>query len=149
MRKVLLCIVAILCGCFIFTGCDFDEATNGEESKVTYEVIGGELGEYGKEVILNKNTDMPTTKILYKIPTGTYVVTTDAEKVISVAIVKDEIANTGSENYPEELQYVTNPQNLTASDGYEKLALKEYEITINDGESLLINGEATITLTQK
>ena len=50
----------------------------------TYTLTGEQLGEYGREVILNKDTDMPTTKYLYKLPSGTYKVTTNNEKITTL-----------------------------------------------------------------
>ena len=160
MKKILLCLTLVLCGSLLLTGCNLDEAkTNNEQSNVeanetidtpvAYSVKGGETGEYGKVITLNANTDAPAVKYLYKFPSGTYTVTTDAEKVINISVVKDQVANTGTAPYTEELNYVTSPQNLTGSDNMGSLAVKEYEITLNDDESVLINGNATVTFTKK
>ena len=56
----------------------------------TYTLTGETLGEYGREVVLNAETDMPVSKYLYKLPAGTYTVTTE-EKYAAFSVVKDEI----------------------------------------------------------
>ena len=115
----------------------------------TYTLTGEQLGEYGREVILNKDTDMPVTKYLYKLPSGTYKVTTNNEKVSSFYIVKDELGTEESE-YPEILQYVSDAYMLTT--GFNDLngrAQKEVEITLNEDESIQIIGTDTIILEKK
>ena len=84
-----------------------------KETKV-YELEGEVLGEYGKEIVLNANTDAPAKKYLYKIPAGTYTVTTDNLKITGFYIVKDTITTEDSE-YPEILNYVSEQYSLTNS----------------------------------
>lgn len=117
--------------------------TNKNETKQTvkYELTGEELGEYGKEVILNKDTDMPAKKYLYKLPAGKYKATTTFEKMAAFWIVKDEVVKTGTEAYPEELDYVSEQYSLTAGDNdFNGMAKKEVEFTLNDDESILLIG---------
>lgn len=150
MKKQLLIIITIL-SFFTLTGCtstkieENDKNDNRETVQQTYIIQSGELGEYGKEIILNKNTDLPAKKYLYKLPSGKYTVTTKNEKYSTFWIVKDEVVNTGTENYPEELSYVGNQHMLTAGDNLlNGTATKEDIVTINDDESiLLIQGDLT------
>lgn len=117
--------------------------TNKNEAKQTvkYELTGEKLGEYGKEVILNKDTDMPTKKYLYKLPAGKYKATTTFEKMTTFWIVKDEVVKTGTEAYPEELDYVSEQYGLTAGDNdFNGMAKKEVEFILNDDESILLIG---------
>lgn len=139
---------------FIITGCNVEDTsttTNNETStevqKETYTIKSGDLGEYGKEVILNKNTDAPSKKYLYKLPSGSYEVTTTNEKYSTFWIVKDEVVRTGTPNYPEELSYVSEQYMLTASDNLlNGQASNKVDITLNDDESiLLIMGDLTFT----
>lgn len=111
------------------------------KNTVKYELTGEELGEYGREVILNKNTDLPATKYLYKLPAGKYKGTTTFEKMATFWIVKDEVVKTGTEKYPEELNYVSEQYGLTAGDDdFNGMAKKEVEFTLNSDESILLIG---------
>lgn len=115
--------------------------TNIEESKTAekYTIIGGELGEFGKEIILNKDTDMPSSKYLYKLPAGNYTVTTTNNKYSTISVVKDEIIKNDNNNYPEELSYVGEQYMLTASnDDLNGRAKKSIDITLNEDESFLV-----------
>ena len=60
-------------------------STNTKESNINtttkYTLVGQTIGSYGKVVILNKDSDLPATKYLYKIPAGIYKVTTTYEKL--------------------------------------------------------------------
>ena len=120
------------------TGCDLEESNNDTiVEKHKYELVGGEVGEYGKEITLNANTDLPTKKILYKLPAGTYKVTTTYEKLAAFWIVKDDVVRTGPEAYPEELKYVGEQNSLTAGNNdFNGMASKEVEVTINSDESI-------------
>lgn len=120
------------------------------EEKEIYNIIGEEIGKYGKKVILNANTDSPTEKYLYKIPSGTYQVTTTDLKYSTFWIVKDNIVKTGTEQYPEELEYVGEQQMLTANnDNLNGQAKKVIEITINDDESIQTVGKSVLTFEKK
>ena len=50
---------------------------------ITYTIKSGVLGEHGKEVVLNKKTDMPAKKYLYRLSTGIYKATTSFKKIES------------------------------------------------------------------
>ena len=117
-------------------------------AKEVLKLTGEKLGEYGRVVILNANSDLPTEKYLYKVPAGKYKITTDFAKAAAVYIVKDEIQYTGSEKYPQELAYIGKGQNLTAGEELVKkgLATKEIIVTIGEDESILLVGEYNIFL---
>lgn len=140
MKKIIYIFVALLVS-FTLVGCNFeDEKLENEiveEIKETYEISTKDLGEYGKDVVLNANTDSPATKRLYKIPSGTYEVSTDIEKFATFFIVKDNVVNTGTEPYIEELDYVSGQYFLTNGDNdLNGTAKKSVIITINDDESI-------------
>lgn len=129
-----------------FLICIITDIKKPEETVETYVLTGEQLGKYGREVVLNKDTDMPVTKYLYKIPAGKYKVTTDNEKVSSFYVVKDEIGHEDTE-YPEVLQYVTEGFLITISDNtFNGHVQKTVEITLNDDESIQIVGTDTIKL---
>ena len=160
MKKIAIIVLSSL---FLLstTGCNFNnentntESTSNFESaevsnKIRYELTGGEIGKYGREITLNANTDMPAKKILYKIPAGTYKVTTTYEKLSAFWIVKDNPVNTGTEQYPEELKYVGGQHSLTAgNNNFNGMAVKEDEVTINADESINITSFSTIVFEEK
>ena len=116
-------------------------------SNVVYEIKGEELGEYGRKVILNENTDLPTEKYLYKLPAGTYEVTTSTDKMASFNIVKDEINyNNDNLDYPEELNYVSNEGYLltTGDNDLNGRAKKSVIVELAGDESFLIIGTDTL-----
>ncbi len=124
--------------------------TSNNTTTTKYTLVGKTTGEYGKEVILNKDTDLPVTKYLYKIPAGTYKVTTTYDKLSEFWIVKDEIVRTGTDEYPEELSYVGEAHDLTNGDNdFNGRASKELTITIAEDESVLINGTETLIFETK
>ncbi len=115
-----------------------------DSNKLKYIITGEELGDYGRKVVLNANTDAPATKYLYKIPTGKYTVTTTDNGFAPFFIVKDNVVRTGSDAYPEELNYVSNQYSLTAgTNDYNGQAKKSVEIEVKEDESILINGSST------
>ena len=116
-----------------------------------YILTGETLGEYGRKIVLNPNTDMPESKYLYKLPAGTYIVSTN-EEYAAFSIVKDEIGKEeGNEEYPDILQYsgdvgqyqLTSGENDTNDlNGYAK---RNYTVQIGEDESFQIVGTETIT----
>ena len=125
-------------------------SSSNNTTGIKYTLVGGITGEYGKKVVLNKDTDLPVTKYLYKIPAGTYKVTTTYEKLSEFWIVKDEVVRTGTEEYPEELSYVGEAHDLTNGDNdFNGRASKELTVTIAEDESVLINGTETLIFVAK
>ena len=110
-----------------------------------YVLTGEELGEYGREVILNADTDMPTSKYLYKLPAGNYIVTTTNEKFSSFYIVKDNITTEDNPEYPEILQYVSNNGYLLTAgeDDLNGNAAKSVTVTLLTDESFQLVGTDT------
>lgn len=117
-----------------------------------YELSGADLGEYGTAVVLNKDTDMPVEKHLYKLPAGKYKVTTTNEKVSSFYIVKDEVGiEEGNETYPENLVYVdANGYLLTAGDNdFNGHAQKEVVIELAADESISLPTETDTIIVEE
>lgn len=124
---------------------DMEKADAGQTN--VYEIKGEELGEYGKKVILNENTDLPDTNYLYKLPAGTYEVTTDTDKMASFYIVKDEInQNSDNPDYPEELNYVSSEGYLLTAgdDDFNGHAKKSVTVELAEDESFQIVGTDTL-----
>lgn len=150
MKKIFVCFIVIIT-LFTITGCNLEDTKNNQSTnevkEEVYTIKNGELGDYGKEVILNKDTDLPAKKYLYKLPSGNYKVTTTNEKYSTFWIVKDEVVRTGTSDYPEELNYVSEQYMLTASDNLlNGQATNTASITLNNDESiLLIMGDLTFT----
>lgn len=115
---------------------------SNDSSKKTYTITGETLGEYGKRITLNKNTDMPTDKYLYKIPAGTYTATTNNDSKTSFFIVKDEIHKTDDEKYPEKLNYVEEASYLLTKG-------QTVEFTIKEDESIQLVGTDNLNITEK
>jgi len=146
MQKVFISLFTIVFVLLFAVGCDLEESnSNTVVEKHRYELVGGEVGEYGKEVILNATTDLPAKKILYKLPAGTYKVTTTYEKLAAFWIVKDDVVRTGTDEYPEELEYVGGQYSLTAGDNdFNGMASKEVEVTINNDESINLTSPGSL-----
>ena len=114
---------------------------NKTKGTITYTIVGDLEGEYGKKVVLNKNSDMPVTKYLYKLPAVTYKVTTSFNKMASFFIVKDQIKTTPGNKYPEEIDAVGTGYLLTAGDdNFNGRAKKEVDITLKEDESIQVVG---------
>lgn len=106
---------------------------------LVYTITGGSTL-HGTVVTLNADTDMPVDKYLYKLPAGTYKVTTTNEKMAAFSIVKDEITiEEGNTEYPETLNYVSDQYLMTAGeDDFNGHAVKELTVTIGEDESISI-----------
>ena len=117
--------------------------TNAAKEK--FVITGEELGEFGRKVVLNGNTDMPVDKYLYKLPAGTYTVTTTNIKISAFSIVKDEIGiEEGNADYPEILQYVGQQYLLTSGeDNLNGNASKSVVVTLKEDESFQLVGDDT------
>lgn len=114
----------------------------------SYTITGQTAGEYGKEVILNANSDAPASKYLYKLPSGKYKVTTTYEKMASFFIVKDQIKiDSDDKDYPETLDYVEGKSYLLTAgkDDFNGKAKKEVEVTIEEDESVQIVDSPQLT----
>ena len=149
MKKKIGILLLVFTSVLLLTACGTSEKKekvepNNQEKEevkenIKYTLTGKELGEYGKKVTLNANSDSPTDKYLYKIPAGTYKVTTTWEKVTNLWIVKDEVVKTGDAPYEEELSYVGEAYWMTnGTNDLNGKAKKEVEITLKEDESILI-----------
>lgn len=128
-----------------------NDNTTSTNSAETYTIVGEEIGEYGKKVVLNANTDMPAEKYLYKLPAGTYIVTTSFEKLANFYIVKDETTTEeGNNEYPEILDYVSEAYMLTNGENdFNGKASKSVEITLGEDESIQVIGTPTLVFSKK
>mgnify|MGYP000974594734 FL=1 len=126
-------------------------STATQQEAVTYTITGETLGEYGKEVTLNKDSDMPDKNFLYKLPAGSYKVTTASEKIANFFIVKDEIGTeAGNSEYPEILNNVGEGYFLTTGDNdLNGKAKKDVIITLGADESIQIVGTQTLILVKQ
>lgn len=109
------------------------QSSESEQIGKTYEITGGVIGDYGRKVTLNANTDMPIDRYLQKIPAGTYKVSTDQKVTTYVGIVKDATAMTGNERYPEELQYIVT-QKFEPGETFELTLAEDESFLIYDGD---------------
>lgn len=138
MKKVLFIVVAFIS--LFLIGCTADKKPIKKvevPKEVKYRIVSDYLGDYGKDITLNANTDSPTTKRLYKIPSGTYEVSTETNKYATFFIVKDKVANNGKAPYVEELEYVSSQYTLTNGENdLNGTAKKTVIITLNDDESI-------------
>ena len=103
-------------------------------------LVAGELGDYGRVITLNANTDMADERYLYKIPAGKYKVVTTWSKLTSFGIVNDnnEIADDPDSDY-EYMPHVGDDYSLTAGeDDFNGHAEKEVVITLGEDESIWI-----------
>ena len=70
MKKLFLMLISGLMFLGLSTGCEVVEINtdNVSDSKnEVYQIEGETLGEYGKKITLNANSDMPVDKYLYKL----------------------------------------------------------------------------------
>lgn len=122
-----------------------EEKSGGAEEEYSEDnadivVVAGELGDYGRSITLNANTDLSDERYLYKIPAGNYKVITTWEKLTSFGIVKDdnEIA-IDPETNNEYMPHVGDDYFLTAGeDDFNGHAEKEVVITLGEDESIWI-----------
>jgi len=87
---------------------------------LSFEIIAGEAGEYGKKLIFNKGTEFEMERWYYNIPIGTYKITNIGDYMAPLMIYTDEI------NINE--------------DGWEEPVIAQ------EGQMLKINQETTVTL---
>lgn len=147
--KRLLYILVVIMASFTLIGCSLEDGNNENgiiekdeikeevKEKKTYRIVSDFLGDNGKDVVLNANTDSPVKKRLYKLPRGTYEVSTETDKFATFFIVKDGVVNTGDAPYTEELDYVSKQYTLTnGNNDLNGSAKKSVIITLNDNESI-------------
>ena len=154
MKKFLLIIATVLLSLSLI-GCTSEKKPVKKvevKKEVKYRIVSDVLGYYGKDVVLNANTDSPTTKRLFKIPSGTYEVSTETNKFATFFIVKDKVILEKEDKYPESLDYVSNQYILTnGSNDLNGTAKKSVIITLNDDESIntQLNGSYYVLIFKK
>lgn len=154
MKKILFIIATVLLSLSLI-GCTSEKkpVKKVEVKKETkYRIVSDYLGDNGKDVVLNANSDSPTTKRLFKIPSGTYEVSTTTNKFATFFIVKDKIILEKEDKYPESLDYVSNQYILTnGSNDLNGTAKKSVIITLNDDESIntQLNGSYYVLIFKK
>ncbi len=57
---------------------------------ISFELVAGEYGEYGKELIYNDGTEFEDKRVAYYVPYGTYKITNIGEYMTQVNIYSDE-----------------------------------------------------------
>ena len=154
MKKFLLIIATVLVSLSLI-GCTSEKKPVKKveiKKEVKYRIVSDYLGDYGKDIVLNANTDSPTTKRLFKIPSGTYEVSTTTNKFATFFIVKDKIILEKEDKYPESLDYVSNQYILTnGSNDLNGTAKKSVIITLKDDESIntQLNGSYYVLIFKK
>jgi hypothetical protein len=106
--------------------------------KTSIEIIDGEKGKYGKEIIMSAGTDMEEQFVVYYVPAGSYTVKNLGEERSQVSVYEGFKKNeeTGYDEY-------TNTGDIVVLD-----ANCEGEIDVPDGWFIEIHG-AHILLTEK
>lgn len=112
-KKILAWLVA-LCTCALFSACTDIESSNNsdnvqtsnitsvsieevtttsefESNNLTFELIAGEEGEYGKPFTYNEGTEFPKEVIEYFVPCGIYKITNIGDYMTQVNVYSDEI----------------------------------------------------------
>lgn len=122
---VLVCFMALVLS---LTACGNDKSTKDEEQnvdivletdedakieeeilteeKLSFELIAGEIGEYGSFVTFNEGTDTEETIIAYHVPAGTYTVMNKGEYMNQISVYSDETHIT-EEGWEEPLETVS------------------------------------------
>ena len=98
------------------------ETTKEVESiikQTTIQLIAGEMGEYGKQIVMNEGTDMPEELIVYYLPAGTY-----------------EVKNIGK-----------HPAQITVYEGFARDEATGYDSYTAVGDAKLIDKDAKDTIT--
>lgn len=66
------------------------ETVAESSSKLTFELVAGEQGKYGKMISRNKNTEFEDNRMAYFVPYGTYKITNIGEYMTQVNVYSDE-----------------------------------------------------------
>ena len=110
---------------------------SGSSAAIT--LTAGELGEYGKEIVMNEGTDMPENLIVYYVPAGDYTVKNVGDKMTQVSVyegfARDE--STGYDDYTSVGDTPTIEAGETA------------DISVPDGWFIEIHEPAVIELVAK
>lgn len=78
-----------------------------QEEKLTFELIAGQQGEYGKPITYNKGTEFEENFYAFYVPAGTYVVTNTGEYMSQLNVYSDDIVkNDDGWEEPAEVYFV-------------------------------------------
>lgn len=153
MKKlfIILCIICVS----VITGCEnnlepnqltIDATPTPQQTEnvsiqetISFDIVNGEQGEYGKSRTINKNTEFEKTFFEYHIPTGTYTVSNKAETgACQISVYSDEYIKVDGVDEPKETIAtvvvfanesatisLSEGQHLKLSDGSETLSFKQ------------------------
>ena len=80
---------------------------NENSDALTFELVAGELGEYGEMFTINKGTEFEESYYIYRIPEGTYTVTNTGSYMSQLNVYSDEIkVNENGWEEPADCYYV-------------------------------------------
>lgn len=114
------------------------EATEQTE-KLAFDLVAGELGEYGVPVTFNKGTDNEETITAYHIPAGEYTATNIGKYMTQLSIYSDETHTTES-GYEEPAETIlTKLIDVGATETF----------TIADGQYIELQEPASFRIEQK
>ena len=100
---------------------DIVEDTGDKDESI--ELIAGQTGEYGKELVLNEGTEFEDKTIGYFVPAGKYEVTNIGDHMTQVNVYKNEknVTDEGWEEWKDthvDLLDVNETKEITVDDGY-------------------------------
>ena len=147
MKKISVLLLSLLL-CVVLIGCSSSDkqskkqnetaptetiqATATAETKLEFNIIGGEVGEYGSEITLNAGTELEETRLVYHIPAGTYVVTNKGKNMNQFNVYSDEVTKT-DEGWEEPAESVF--VKLIDVDSSEEFTITDNQyIYVTDGE---------------
>ena len=102
------------------------------EEPIFFVIMGGEIGEYGEEVVLNAGTEFEEHEIAYHIPAGTYMVTNlNANGGGQVSVYS------GGPEYDGEWQYFVADENCASP--IVVMAGDTQELVIKEGQFIVLS----------
>lgn len=114
--------------------------TAPQPEKATIELVAGEAGEYGRELIMSAGTDLEEKLVVYYVPAGTYSVENLGRYRTQVNVYESEGIKHGENGYDE----YTGGSNILVLD-----AGKTGDITVPEGWFIEIHEPDHIALTAK
>jgi len=87
MKKMLGVLTLFLIFCIALCGC----GNSSKDSKLSFTLVAGEMGKYGKMITFNEGTEFELQRCAYYIPAGTYTVTNKGEYMSQVNVYSNEI----------------------------------------------------------
>lgn len=116
-----------------------EEIYSEAEEKISFEILNGELGQYGQSRTINANTEFEESILEYHIPSGTYTVTNKSkEETCQISIYSNEYTKVDGWDEPMETYgaeviapnesvsiTITDGQHISISDGSAKILFEE------------------------